>query len=687
MKALARVLSDGPLTRLAGATAVIGVGGAFVVTTTSLFLAEAVLATPLMIGLFFAGRAAAEIGTDLYVGSLSDRLRSRRTLIAVCALLSAVGAFSYMLLRDYTALLVAGALFFGIGGATFAQLFAYTREFAEHRRVGPTLFTSALRSVTTMAWIIGPPLAFLIIAEFDFATLYAVAGVLYLAGAALSRWGMPDLAKAVEERPQRRRSVYAGLGARTYLLLGALVLMLTVNMAYQITIALFATKDLGMGTGVPGLLVGLAAVIEIPATLLIGAHADRLGKSRILLASTVMAAVFFAVLPFATTLPMLLLLQVPNALWTAGVLSLPVIMLQDEMPDRLGAASALYASGFKAGALLGGSVTGVAGQFLGYTNVFWVCAGLSALAALLIGVRGMSDVRPVAVTVVVPTYNRAGLLRHTLDSLARQRVGERYEVVVVDDGSTDDTAETALAYRDRLDLTYVFQEDQGYRVAKARNAGLERARGDITVFVDSGVVLHSGALAAHLASHRGSADAVAVCGYVLCFNENNEDGAEMVAAIDFADPDSTMDQLRAQGRWLDIREEFYAKYGDEFGGLPAPWLMFWTCNVSAPTALVRGVGGFDEAYRSWGVEDVDLSYRLHKVGARFALNRDACAIHVPHPKSYEANMASAAGNYRYFAAKYNTPITDLLVDNHFFVINDIIRDRRLQEDTDAAPSR
>ncbi|MFC5285740.1 MFS transporter [Actinokineospora guangxiensis] len=677
------LFADGQATRLAGATGTIGVAGAFVVTTTSLFLADAVLATPLMIGLFFAGRAAAEIGTDLYVGALSDRMRSRRTLIAVCALLSALGAFSYMLLRDYTMLLIAGALFFGIGGATFGQLFAYTREFAEHRGAGVTLFSSALRSVTTMAWIIGPPLAFLVIAELGFTWLYAIAGVLYLAGAALSRWGMPNLAKVPEPREQ---PTYAGLGRRTYLLLGAIALMLTVNTAYQITIALFTTKDLGMGLGVPGLLVGVAAVIEIPATLLIGANADRIGKAKVLLGSVVVAVGFFALLPLATSLPALLLLQIPNALWTAGVLSLPVLMLQDEMPDRVGAASALYASGFKAGGLLGGSVTGVAGQLLGYSTVFWVCAGLSALAALLIGVRGMTDVRPVAVTVVVPTYNRAELLRHTLASLARQRLPQRYEVIVVDDGSTDATAETVMGFRNRLDLTYVFQEDQGYRVAAARNAGVERARGEVVVFVDSGVVLHSGALAAHLASHRDGDGPVAVCGYVLCFNEDNEDGAVMTAAIDFADPDSTMERLRAEQKWLDIREEFYAKYGDDFGDLPAPWLMFWTCNVSAPTALVREVGGFDEEYRSWGVEDVDLSYRLHRAGARFVLNRDACAIHVPHPKSYEANMASAAGNYRYFAAKYDTPVTDLLVDNHFFVINDIIRDRGLRGGRDAAPS-
>jgi hypothetical protein len=53
------------------------------------------------------------------------------------------------------------------------------------------------------------------------------------------------------------------------------------------------------------------------------------------------------------------------------------------------------------------------------------------------------------------------------------------------------------------------------------------------------------------------------------------------------------------------------------------------------------------------------------------------SIHYPHEKSYEKNMKSAVGNYRYFAAKYNTPHTSLVVGNHFWVINDIIREQSL----------
>jgi glycosyltransferase involved in cell wall biosynthesis/predicted MFS family arabinose efflux permease len=682
-----RIWIDGAVSRLAGATAAIGVAGAMVVTATSLFLANAVHTAPLMIGLFFAGRGAAEIVTDLFVGVLSDRLRSRRTLLALCALLSAVGALCYMWLRNYYALFAAGAIFFGTGGACFAQLFAYTRELAEARGYPPTSFNSALRAVTSATWVLGPPIGFYILSRGGFTVMFGIAAVMYMVGALFSRWGIPDVATLARPEHAARNNPFAGLPVQGYLMLSAIVLLLTVNMVYQIDIALRVTKDLHMGTAVPGLLVGLAAAIEVPATTIIGARADRLGRSRVVLGAAVCAVLFFLALPFATTLPELLALQIPNAVWTSVALSIPVVMLQNDTRGGAGVASSLYATAFKGGILLGGSVAGVSAAALGYGGVFFVSAGVAGLAVVLLGLYAAMGER-LQCTVIVPTYNRSGLLRHTLDSLARQSLGTgRFEVIVADDGSSDDTAEVVASYSGRLDVSYYFQPDEGYRVAAARNLGIRHARAPICVFVDSGVILHSGALAAYVQAHQRASGPVAVCGYVYCFNEDNEEGAQMLAGIDFDNPDATMASLREQGKWLDIREEFYAKYGDDFAGLPAPWLVYWTCNVSAQTSQLTDAGMFDEAFRCWGAEDVDLSYRLHRRGVRFVLCREASAIHVPHPKSYTENMQSVAGNYRYFAAKYGTPITQLVDGNHFFLINDIIREKNLPDCADYLASR
>ncbi|GGL05979.1 MFS transporter [Sphaerisporangium melleum] len=406
-----RIFMDGAVTRLAAATAAIGVGGAMVVPTVSLFLSDAVHATPFMIGAFIAGRAIAEIATDLSVGVLSDRVGNRRIVLGVCALFAAGGALCYLLLRDYWLLLVSSAVMFGLGGATFPQMYAYTRELAEFRGHGVTFFNSAMRAVTSLAWIVGPPLAFGLIALRGFETLYAVAAVLYAIGGVICFIGLPNTDRRRAPAPESTSSIisgdaaaadqpadapprpkagnpFSGLPARVKALLVTIVLLLAVNAMYQFDIALYITKDLGMDESFTGLVLGLGSALEIPAIMYIGAKADRIGHWRVVIGAAVCAIVFFVAMPFAHTQWALLLLQVPNAIWTAVALSIPVTILQDSMPDRPGVASSLYSSAFKAGMFLGGIVAGIVAQYVGFTNVFWACATLSAFALLSVLLRG-----------------------------------------------------------------------------------------------------------------------------------------------------------------------------------------------------------------------------------------------------------------------------------------------------------
>ncbi|HEX4832142.1 MAG TPA: glycosyltransferase [Trebonia sp.] len=297
--------------------------------------------------------------------------------------------------------------------------------------------------------------------------------------------------------------------------------------------------------------------------------------------------------------------------------------------------------------------------------------------------------KPLKCSVIIPTYNRAVLLGHTLESLARQSLPPgQFEVIVVDDGSRDATADVVESFGQRLNLHYFFQEDEGYRVAKARNVGIANAAADVCVLIDSGVVLHSGCLAAHIASHDAGQGPVAVLGYIRGFSMNGEDRA-LAGAIDLDDLDGTIGRMEAAKRWRDVREVFYAKYTDDFHALPAPWVIFWTGNVSASTELARSIGGFDEAFQSWAGEDIDFGYRLFNAGAKIVLNRQASSIHLPHPKQFADNNGPLMANHRYMAAKYGTPIIELLtewpetleeltVDSVTpFSMNDVIRERGL----------
>ena len=287
-----------------------------------------------------------------------------------------------------------------------------------------------------------------------------------------------------------------------------------------------------------------------------------------------------------------------------------------------------------------------------------------------------------ACSVIIPTYNRAELLARTLDSLVRQDLPRsEFEVLVVDDGSSDHTAELAASYQDRLELRYFFQPDEGWRVAQARNVGITHAAGAVCVMVDSGVLLHSGCLRAHLASHERADGPVAVIGYVYGFGSEGPEAAEMIRTLDFTDADASIERMHATGRWVDVREPFYVKYADDFAALPAPWIVYWTCNVSAPTDRLRAVGGFDEQIRSWGGEDLELAYRLHLDGVRFVLDRAASSIHYPHGSSLAVSMAGARDVHRYVAQKHGTPIIRMLPmlggALNFLTFNDVAIARRL----------
>jgi glycosyltransferase involved in cell wall biosynthesis len=275
-------------------------------------------------------------------------------------------------------------------------------------------------------------------------------------------------------------------------------------------------------------------------------------------------------------------------------------------------------------------------------------------------------------TVIVPTYNRCELLRLTLESLTRQTLpAERFEVIVVDDGSSDATVEVTEAFRDRLRLSYFFQPDEGFRVAGARNIGIREAAGEVCVFIDSGVIAASTCIAAHAASHQVPGIPAAVCGYVFGFDQGDEDAQQIRESLDPQDPDGAIAEMRTAERWADIRERFYQRHPD-LGRLPAPWVVYWTCNASARTSQLAAVGMFDESYLSWGGEDIDLGYRLYRDGATFVLNREAVAIHWPHEKNREANRRSSRENYARFTAKYADPIVQLLATEHLMELNDAI---------------
>jgi GT2 family glycosyltransferase len=206
------------------------------------------------------------------------------------------------------------------------------------------------------------------------------------------------------------------------------------------------------------------------------------------------------------------------------------------------------------------------------------------------------------VSVILPTYNRLPRLKRVLAGLAAQSYPvDEFEVVVVSDGSEDGTAEFLAGAKYPFALAPVLQANQG--VAAARNHGLERAGGELIVFVDDDVVPAPQLLSEHVCCHNGTDPHLVVLGPML------------------TPPDARL------APWVAWEQAMLTKqYDDMISGRWQPTArQFYTGNTSVARADVISAGGFDPAFRR--AEDVELAYRLVARGAHFVFNPQAIGYH------------------------------------------------------------
>ncbi|ENE0618003.1 sugar efflux transporter SetA [Escherichia coli O36:H5] len=360
-----------------------GVAGALQAPTLSLFLSREVGAQPFWIGLFYTVNAIAGIGVSLWLAKRSDSQGDRRKLIIFCCLMAIGNALLFAFNRHYLTLITCGVLLASLANTAMPQLFALAREYADNSAREVVMFSSVMRAQLSLAWVIGPPLAFMLALNYGFTMMFSIAAGIFTLSLVLIAFMLPSVAR-VELPSENALSMQGGWqDSNVRMLFVASTLMWTCNTMYIIDMPLWISSELGLPDKLAGFLMGTAAGLEIPAMILAGYYVKRYGKRRMMVIAVAAGVLFYTGLILFHSRLALMTLQLFNAVFIGIVAGIGMLWFQDLMPGRAGAATTLFTNSISTGVILAGVIQGAIAQSWGHFAVYWVIAVISVIALFL----------------------------------------------------------------------------------------------------------------------------------------------------------------------------------------------------------------------------------------------------------------------------------------------------------------
>tara|TARA_Y100001956_G_scaffold74091_1_gene80863 strand:+ start:881 stop:2083 length:1203 start_codon:yes stop_codon:yes gene_type:complete len=365
---------------------VTGLCGAFFYPLSSLFIVEELGASPMMLSLYMVMAVVSAVVVSQLIARQSDRNWKRKTILLVALTCYLITVSSFIVVRDYWIAITIATVFGSVSGAAFGQLFALGREYGDRYVEDSTTFLSTMRAGIAIAWVFGPPLAFMLKASFGYNASFAVsATVISIAIVVIAKF-LPNGESNQEQAEVDQEPKSFPKTANSVITLYCLVVVFAfaANNLYITSMPLYLSQELMVDPSWLGILFGAGALCEIPIMLGAGKLAERVGTIKLLMMGIASGIVFYLVMLTSTSFAAMLAAQLLNGFFIGVCATLGMVVLQDMMKDRLGTASTLFSNMLNVSMLLASLSVGVVGELFNYYSTLYVSFAGSIAALILL---------------------------------------------------------------------------------------------------------------------------------------------------------------------------------------------------------------------------------------------------------------------------------------------------------------
>lgn len=211
------------------------------------------------------------------------------------------------------------------------------------------------------------------------------------------------------------------------------------------------------------------------------------------------------------------------------------------------------------------------------------------------------------ISLIITTYNSAKLLDNCLRSVSRQ-VEMPCEVIIADDGSSDNTKDVVNAWRKQIPvpIKHVWQEDKGFRASRVRNLAFANAEGDYLIIIDGDIILNKYFILDH---HEIAREGCFVCGSRVVMSPELTKYMQDHELTELPLSHLSVDKWPNTFRNKTLRNMLAPYYGQRlYKGR--------SCNMAFWKKDMEKVNGFNEDFVGWGLEDTDFIARMQQAGIK-----------------------------------------------------------------------